>query len=801
MEKRLVIFMLLSMLIFLGFAITKSVLMPPDPEALQKAKQAQQAKQDVPPGEAAQPDEAAAVAEADGKKAEADPLAAPKEPEQPNVNAGAPAGEAPTDDVEPPTWTTLGSFAADSPYRLLVTFTNRGAAVDRVELVERRSNGKLRYRDLTKTFGYLGAQYHDTGEGCQVKAVGDGTPAAMATADVDGGIQVGDVIVNAADSAIDRAADLDAVLAKHEPDQILKLTVRRGSGGDSQRIDFQATLATRPLELIQSEGGPGVGPVPSFLTGIHSIGGQEARFQDIELSGVTSLRNSTWQVEKNESEVIFRKTVSLGEEADAVKLEFVKRYRFAQVPADQITDHDYPGYHVQMDVEIWNRGSAAEQVAYRLDGPTGLPLEGWWFSYKTHPSWGSAGARDVVWRVHDRKESLRSPSQIQKEVKKQPDDPVKSLLTDKPTLGDRTLDYLGVDTQYFSAVMLAGEEQKPGTIVCQQAYSLPIGDVEKLTGKEIRTVNATYRMVSEGAKIEPGESVTHQYHLFLGPKSTKLMDKYGISSIIEYGWFGFVARPLSRVLHFFYGITWNYGLAIILLTVLVRGCMFPVGRKAARNAQMMQELAPEIKKIKEKYKNDMEKQAQAQRELWKKHNFNPLGGCWLMFLQLPIFIGLYRCLSVDIELRQAPLIPGVQWCSNLAAPDMFLYWDNPSLQFLTGTTGWLGPYLNVLPIVTIVLFIVQQKLFTPPATDDQTMMQQRMMKFMMIFMGVLFFKVPAGLCIYFIASSIWGIAERKLLPKPNLTKPAETSSVVGKLLRKAESDAPNSARARRKRRR
>jgi YidC/Oxa1 family membrane protein insertase len=306
-------------------------------------------------------------------------------------------------------------------------------------------------------------------------------------------------------------------------------------------------------------------------------------------------------------------------------------------------------------------------------------------------------------------------------------------------------------------------------------------------------------MVSERAKIKPGESVSHQFHLFLGPKSTNLLEEYGISGIIEYGWFGFVARPLSRLLHFFYRITWNYGLAIILLTVLVRGCMFPVGRKAARNAQMMQELAPEIKKIKEKYKNDMEKQAQAQRELWKKHNFNPLGGCWLMFLQLPIFIGLYRCLSVDIELRQAPLIPGVQWCSNLAAPDMFLNWETPSLQFLTGTAGWLGPYLNLLPIVTIALFMLQQKLFTPPATDEQTMMQQRMMKYMMVLMGFLFFKVPSGLCIYFIASSLWGIAERKLLPKPDLKKTAEAGSLTDRGKRKA-GDEPDH-RGKRKRRR
>ena len=115
-----------------------------------------------------------------------------------------------------------------------------------------------------------------------------------------------------------------------------------------------------------------------------------------------------------------------------------------------------------------------------------------------------------------------------------------------------------------------------------------------------------------------------------------------------------------------------------------------------------------------------------------------------MFLQLPIFIGLYRCLSVDIELRQAALIPGLHWCSNLAGPDMAWHWQGILPDFLASETGWLGPYLNILPIVTIVLFIWQQKMFMPPATDEQTRMQQKMMQYMMIFMGVLFFKVPAG---------------------------------------------------------
>ena len=82
--------------------------------------------------------------------------------------------------------------------------------------------------------------------------------------------------------------------------------------------------------------------------------------------------------------------------------------------------------------------------------------------------------------------------------------------------------------------------------------------------------------------------------------------------------------------------------------------------------------------------------------------------------------------------------------------------------------GMLGPYFNILPMFTVALFLVQQKLFTPPPTDDQSRMQLTMMKYMTVFIGVMFFKVAAGLCLYFIASSLWGIAERKLLPKPKL---------------------------------
>jgi YidC/Oxa1 family membrane protein insertase len=135
---------------------------------------------------------------------------------------------------------------------------------------------------------------------------------------------------------------------------------------------------------------------------------------------------------------------------------------------------------------------------------------------------------------------------------------------------------------------------------------------------------------------------------------------------------------------------------------------------------------------------------------------------------MPIFLGLYRSLMVDVELRDAPLIAeAVRWCSNLAAPDMLFDWHWFMPEMVNCGTGFLGlgPYFNILPVFTVLLMVVQQKMFMPPATDEQSAMQQKVMKYMMIFMGVLFYKVASGLCLYFIASSLWGLAERKFLPK------------------------------------
>jgi len=286
-------------------------------------------------------------------------------------------------------------------------------------------------------------------------------------------------------------------------------------------------------------------------------------------------------------------------------------------------------------------------------------------------------------------------------------------------------------------------------------------------------INTSCRLTSIATELPPEGLLRHRFTLFAGPKRPALLarQEYRLEELIYYGWpiFAVVAIPLTKILHALYAVTFNYGLAIILLTVLVRGLMFPLSRKQALGAQKMQELQPELRRLQEKYKNDVQARTKAQQELFRKHNYNPFSGCLVILIQLPVFIGLYRALMVDVELRDAPLLShAIRWCSNLAAPDMLFDWSWFMPAFVSEGRGLfgLGPYFNILPVLTIILFLWQQKMFMPPPADEQAAMQQKIMQYMMIFMGLLFFKVASGLCIYFIASSLWGLAERQFLPKP-----------------------------------
>ncbi|MDZ4817901.1 MAG: YidC/Oxa1 family insertase periplasmic-domain containing protein [Planctomycetota bacterium] len=772
MEKRIVLFIVLSIAVFAGNLYLQRLLQKNQPAPVAVKNEDDKSKEDKDKVVPAKNDKGKDTEKADPKKGDGkDNEAKPGDPAPPaevpaeNADPAAPAAEAPATPPVPNQHFALGSFDPNSPYRMLVTLTNRGAALERVEF---NSN---RFLELEDRSGYLGSLAPaDNPQGCLVQVVGAGTPAAVA------GLQAGDIITAIDEDQITNAAGLIDTLRKTKPNQQVQVSIVRGTATEK----LSATLARVPAQIIRPEKDtvplqvlqPGNHDPLSLLLTLQSIDGKKIGKDEKELAGV-DLYTANW-----EGKQVDEQTVEFSRVLAAEKLRIIKRYRLAKT-----TDDTPVAWHLNVEIELQNTGEEARNVAYLLNGPNGLPIEGWWYLHRNRisRSWGSLGVRDVALRMDSSASNTGE-----------------SVLISSLTIADGTVDplyreetddlrllYAGVDSQYFASVLLPdGEKTTPwlAEIRAEQVGQVPSDANRK------KLVNVSCELMSNTLKLEPnGPGVKHSYQLFVGPKRREVLAAYGrdgntLEELIYFGWpiWGAVAKVMLTVLHFFYSIVGNYGIAIIMLTVSVRLLMFPLSRKQALSAQKMQELQPEMKRINDKYKGKNEDRARAMQELWRKHNYNPMGGCLLAFVQLPIFLGLYRSLMIDVELRGSPLFgESVRWCSNLAAPDMLFRWDGFVPHFLSSETGWLGPYFNLLPLITTGLFLVQQKMFMPPPTDEQSAMQQKMMKYMMAVMAVMFYTVASGLCLYFIASSLWGIGERKLLPKmigSSKTKPTPVAA-------------------------
>lgn len=725
----------------------------------------------------------------DGSTAEAGATTQVAESPETKNNTADDAAKPKAPSVEPEQLVGLGSLNADANDRYLVTFTTHGAAIKRVELNSRDASGNYRYRDLHHFGGYLGKlELVEDPTGLRVRIVGKGTPADKA------GIRAGDLIRAIDQVPIVSETDFRKVLEKTTEGQSIVIQVSRDQAGTPTTLDLQAELTDQPLELIQPEQGtlsPKSSSPDSFRFSLYKSNSMEW----LELD--SQMMNGRWSVQEGvldqanhpdqgQATVEFSYELTpdvLTKFGLSGPLRVVKRYWLPKLTDANRFLHSDRSFHINMELVVENTAAAAQTVGFQLIGPTGTPTEGWWYQNKIHgrsTAFGYiAGARDVVAKTEGGGYVFwGGPEIISNTLKPQP---IFQSLVDKNStdLSRKRLFYAGVDTQYFNVALLPAPGPN-GTLETYECYSAIAGIVssEIPTGARLqRLVDCSFYLFDE-VEVPAAGSWRQHFQIFAGPKEAPLLNVYGLQDNRTFGWFASFSQILCWLLTFFYNITFqfSYGLAIIMLTVLVRVLMIPISRKVALNAQMMQLLAPEMKKIADKYKDDMEKRAIAQRELFRRHRYNPFGGCLLMFLQLPIFIGLYRGLSVDIALRDQPLIPGMRWCSNLAAPDQLYYWKDWMPSFLADETGWMGPWFNLLPLATIALFLIQQKMFTPPPTDEQQALAQKMMSYMMIFLGVMFFKVPAGLCIYFITSSIWGILERQLLPKPKLAMDALKST-------------------------
>ena len=819
MDRRFVTFLALVFLIWVSFFIGRQILLPNKPKPL--------AKND--PKKVEQPGEKSGETEPDKKepgKGSDPPQIGPDDKPAEDPENKTPTADPEKTPVVARKRVVLGSLDPASPYGLLVTLDSLGAAVERVELNDPR------YKSIDSQNGYQGGYLGDLGfafagdiaEETQIQIVPAGTPAALAKpADEKQpvGLQPGDVIRDVNGTSILSGQQLDTWLGtKTKPGDTVNITVDRRVDDKTLPFVYQATLIRPPLEMIRPEtrtvGKEGRVTDPlSFLLALEKVHGETIPTNADEIASLPSLRRTNWEIsEQTQDSVTFSRTLT---DSDMQKikqkgtLKITKRYSLAKT-GDSTTLKER--FHLNLEVGIENVGEVPVAVAYRLDGPNGIPLEGWWYSTKMHREmFRGAGARDVLYQLGNQPHKLIGAPLIYDNAKKAlKAKPAKSTDTDVvEQAGAEPLTIAGVNPQFFAAMVIpkGSEEKDPSEhpIKFARVAAIPMHNVNQLSKTRIRMTNTSVRLVTLRESLDKGASLKHQYQVFLGPKDPEVLRAYGLEPVIEYGWqyAAIPAKWLANLLHWLYGLTGNYGVAIILLTVIVRTCMLPFSIRQAKAAKVMQELTaklkPEIDVLKEKYKDDPLKQHQATQELMKKHGMpNPFAGCLLVFFQLPVFVGLYRALSVDINLRDASLVPGWDWCSNLAGPDKLFYWGNSVPAFIGDPAdGYLGPYFNVLPLITIGLFILQQKLFTPPPTDEQQEMQQKTMMIMSVVMGIFFYKVPAGLCLYFITSSLWSVCERTLLPK---TKPVDPNAPAEKPAPKVENGPDrNALRAARKKKR
>ena len=262
--------------------------------------------------------------------------------------------------------------------------------------------------------------------------------------------------------------------------------------------------------------------------------------------------------------------------------------------------------------------------------------------------------------------------------------------------------------------------------------------------------------------IAPGASANVEGLLFAGAKETKLIDSYaerfGIDKfdlLIDWGWFYFLTKPMFFALDYFFHLVGNFGLSILIVTVIIKLILFPLANKSYASMSKMKKLQPEMTRIKERYANDKTRQQQALMEMYKKEKVNPASGCLPILVQFPVFFALYKVLFVTIEMRHAPFYG---WIQDLSAAD-------PTTMFnLFGLIPWDPPsflIIGIWPLIMGATMLVQMRL--NPAPPDP--MQAKIFAWMPVFFTFLMAPFPAGLVIYWAWNNLLSIFQQAYIMK------------------------------------
>ena len=270
--------------------------------------------------------------------------------------------------------------------------------------------------------------------------------------------------------------------------------------------------------------------------------------------------------------------------------------------------------------------------------------------------------------------------------------------------------------------------------------------------KENDLIEAQYAL-RDGA-IGAGTQHTYQYLLFFGPKSMQILSEVGhsLNKALNFGMFDILAKPCVWLMNKLYNVIPNYGIAIIVLTILIKAVLWPLGSKSYKSMSEMKKIQPLMKEIREKYKNDKKKMNEEVMSLYRTYKINPLGGCLPMVVQLPVFFALYRMLYQAIELRHAPFF---LWIDDLSAPDR-LFRFGFSVPFMEPPYG--------IPVLTIIMgatMLLQQKM-SPPMGDPT---QAKMMMFMPLIFTVIFINFSAGLVLYWLVNNVLSISQQYYIQK------------------------------------
>jgi YidC/Oxa1 family membrane protein insertase len=319
---------------------------------------------------------------------------------------------------------------------------------------------------------------------------------------------------------------------------------------------------------------------------------------------------------------------------------------------------------------------------------------------------------------------------------------------------DSTGGWLGIGDKYWLTALIPAQDE---AIKANFRHTL-------VEGQDRYQVD----FIREGVTVAPGQTVEVQDRVFVGAKELERLDDYAdafgiplFDRAIDFGWFYFLTKPIALFLHWLYGVVGNYGVAILILTLLVKLAFFPLANKSYTSMSKMKALQPEMLKLRERFENDKAKLQQEMMALYKREKVNPMAGCLPIVIQIPVFFSLYKVLFVSIEMRHAPFFG---WIQDLSAP------DPTSLFNLFGLLPFDPPQflmIGVWPVLMGLTMLLQMKL--NPSPPDP--IQARIMTMLPLVFTFLFATFPAGLVIYWTWNNILSIAQQWLIMRRMGVKP------------------------------